>query len=146
MPRSTQTEQIWVSECSVTISSASQATLLSVCAQTISSFWEHKSSLCCPLETYLYEGKVKNKNQLLCEVPAEFTESVAQYSAPPALLVKAQTGRNARAGFCYLCPMKINRIIFTYDRWLCGFLSALVIHSYLPAFMSHGSFTLVTET
>lgn len=79
-------------------------------------------------------------------VPFEFIESVAQHSAPPALLVKSQTRRNALAGFCHPSPLQINRIFFTYNRWLCGSHSALVIHSYLPAFMSHGSFTLVTET
>lgn len=79
-------------------------------------------------------------------VLVESIDGTAQLSAPPALLVKAQTGRSALAGFCHLSPLQINRMFFTYDRWLCGFHSALVIHSYLPACMSHGSFTLVTET
>lgn len=62
----TQTEQNWGSERPITISSASQATLLSVGTETLSSFQEHKSSLTCPLDIYLYAGKVRNKNQLLC--------------------------------------------------------------------------------
>lgn len=68
------------------------------------------------------------------------------HSAPSALLVKPQTGRNAPAAFCHPFPLQTNGILFTYDRWICGFHLALVIHSYLLAFMSHGSFTLVRET
>ena len=140
-------EQGWVSDCSVTISSAPRATLLSAGTQTLSPIWKRKSSLHCPLKTYLYERKVKNKNQLLCVCgSACWVHSTVQFSAPPALLVKAQTGRSALAGCCHPSPLQINKIFFTYDRWLCGFHSALVIHLYLPAFMSHGSFTLVTET
>ena len=140
-----------VGECSVTISSAPRAKLLSVGAQTLPPFRECKSSLYCPLKRHLNEGKVKAKNQLLCmcsNAPAVHRLH-CQYSAPPALLVKTQTGRSTLAGFCHLSPLQINRI-FLKKKPMVGdyvcFHSALVIHSYLPAFMSHGSFTLVTET
>ena len=46
----------------------------------------------------------------------ESIDSTAQLPALAALLVKAQTGRSAPAGFCHPSPLQINRMLFTYDR------------------------------
>lgn len=144
-------EQSGVGECSVTISSAPRAKLLSVGAQTLPPFRECKSSLYCPLKRHLNEGKVKAKNQLLCmcsNAPAVHRLHCPIFST--SSFVGQNPNWQKYPGWILPSFSPANKQNFFKKKPMVGdyvcFHSALVIHSYLPAFMSHGSFTLVTET
>lgn len=139
---STEIKQDWIKEGFITISWALLAVWQSVGVQTLLSLW----NLSNPFHALWkhIDREESSEAKLSLHSIAVPTESIPG-NVPLALLVQLAE-KWCLPFFHPIFLLQINRLYFTCDRWLCGFHSALVIHSYLPAFMSHGSFTLVRET